>query len=111
LRDRFLAWFGESTTRSVDELRAEVDRLFEETNPDYGVVFEPIDFSELFDLAEEHRAQDEYRSAATVYRALVEALVVALAPAETFFSLLGDAKVLVGGFRPAVATRRRCAGR
>lgn len=74
LRDRFLARFGESTTRSVDELRAEIDRLFEETNPDYGVVFEPIDFSELFDLAEEYRAQEEYRSAATVYRALVEGL-------------------------------------
>lgn len=74
LRDRFLARFGESTTRCVDELRADVDRLFEETNPDYGVVFEPIDFSELFDLAEEYRAQEEYRSAATVYRALVEGL-------------------------------------
>jgi len=74
LRDRFLARFGESTTRSVDELRAEVDRLFEETNPDYGVVFEPIDFSELFDLAGEYRAQEEYRSAATVYRAIVEGL-------------------------------------
>ncbi len=74
LRDHFLARFGDSTTRFVDELRADVDRLFEETNPDYGVVFEPIDFSELFDLAEEHRAQEEYRSAATVYRALVEGL-------------------------------------
>jgi uncharacterized Zn finger protein len=74
LRDRFLARFGEPTTRSVDELRAEVDRLFEETNPDYGVVFEPIDFSELFDLAEEYRVQEEYRSAVTVYRALVEGL-------------------------------------
>ena len=74
LRDRFLARFGESTARSVDDLRAEIDRLFEETNPDYGVVFEPIDFSELFDLAEEYRSQDEYRSAATVYRALVEGL-------------------------------------
>ena len=74
LRDRFLARFGESTARSVDDLRAEIDRLFEEMNPDYGVVFEPIDFSELFDLAEEYRSQDEYRSAATVYRALVEGL-------------------------------------
>jgi uncharacterized Zn finger protein len=74
LRDRFLARFGEQTTRTVDELRADVDRLFEETNPDYGVVFKPIDFSELFDLAEEYRAQEGYRSAATVYRALVEGL-------------------------------------
>jgi uncharacterized Zn finger protein len=74
LRDRLLARFGEPTTRSVDELRARIDRLFEETNPDYAVVFEPIDFSEFFDLAEEYRAQDKYRSVATVYRALVEGL-------------------------------------
>jgi uncharacterized Zn finger protein len=74
LRDRLLARFGEPTTRSVDEIRTKIDRLFEETNPEYAVVFEPIDFSEFFDLAEEYRAQDEYRSAATVYRALVEAL-------------------------------------
>ena len=73
-RDRFLAQFGESTTRSVDELRAEIDRLFKEKNPDYGVVFEPLDFSELFDLAEEYQARDQYRSAVTVYRALVEGL-------------------------------------
>jgi uncharacterized Zn finger protein len=74
LRDHLLARFGEPTTRSVDEFRAKIDRLFEETNPDYAVVFEPIDLSEFFNLAEEYRAQDEYRSAATVYRALVEAL-------------------------------------
>jgi uncharacterized Zn finger protein len=74
LQDRFLARFGEATTRSVNEFRAEIDRLFEETNPDYDVVFEPIDFSELFDLAEEYRGQEEYQSAATVYRALVEGL-------------------------------------
>ena len=74
LQDRFLARFGEATTRSVDDYRAEVDRLFEETNPDYGVVFESSDFSELFDLAEEHRAQKEFQSAATVYRALVEGI-------------------------------------
>jgi uncharacterized Zn finger protein len=74
LRDRFLARFGESTARSVDDLRAKIDRRFEETNPDYGVVFDPIDFSELLDLAEEYRAQEEFQSAATVYRALVEGL-------------------------------------
>jgi uncharacterized Zn finger protein len=74
LRDRLLARSGEPTTRSVDELRTRIDRLFEETNPDYAVVFEPIDFSEFFDLAEAYRAQDEYRSTVTVYRALVVAL-------------------------------------
>lgn len=74
LLDRFLARFGEPTTQSAAEFRAEVDRLFEETNPEYPVVFEPIDFSELFDLAETYRTQGESRSAATVYRGLVEGL-------------------------------------
>ncbi|GAA0725539.1 putative Zn finger protein [Halorubrum trapanicum] len=74
VRDRFFARFGESTTRSVDDLRAAIDRKFEETNPDYFVVFEPIDFSGLFDLASEYRDQGRYASAATVYRALVESL-------------------------------------
>ncbi|ELZ39400.1 SWIM zinc finger family protein [Halorubrum tebenquichense] len=74
LRDRFFARFDESSTRSVDELRAEIDRQFERTNPEYYVVFEPIDFSEWFDLADEYRDQDRDASATTVYRALVESL-------------------------------------
>ncbi|WP_459880289.1 SWIM zinc finger family protein [Halorubrum gandharaense] len=74
LRDRFLARFGASTTRSIDELRAAIDREFEETNPEYYVVFEPIDFTQWFDLATEYREQGQYASAATVYRALVESL-------------------------------------
>ena len=74
LREQFFARFGESSTRSVDELRAAIDRQFEETNPEYYVVFEPIDFSEWFDLAAEYREQDRDASAAAVYRALVEAL-------------------------------------
>ena len=74
LRERFFARFGEVSTRSVDELRAAIDRRFEETNPDYFVVFEPIDFSEWFDLAAEYRDRDQYASAAAVYRALVASL-------------------------------------
>jgi uncharacterized Zn finger protein len=74
LRDRFHARFGGSPSRSADELRAEIDRLFEETNPDYSVVFDPIDFSEFFDLAEAYRRREEYRAAATIYRALLEGL-------------------------------------
>ena len=74
LRDRFLARIGESTRRSVDELRASIDRRFEETNPEYHVVFEPIDFTQWFDLADEYRDQGRFVSAATVYRALVESL-------------------------------------
>ena len=74
LRERFFARFGESSTRSVKELRTAIDRRFEETNPEYYVVFEPIDFSEWFDLADEYREQGRNASAAAVYRALVESL-------------------------------------
>jgi Uncharacterized conserved protein len=73
-RERFFARFGEASTRSVDELRAAIDRRFEETNPDYVVVFEPIDFSEWFDLTDEYRDREQYASAAAVYRALVASL-------------------------------------
>jgi uncharacterized Zn finger protein len=74
LRDRFLARFGESTARSVAELRTDIDGRFEETNPEYAVVFEPIDFSDLFDLASTFQSRGAYESAATVYQALIESL-------------------------------------
>jgi len=74
LRDRFLARVGEPTRQSVDEFRTSIDRRFEETNPEYHVVFEPIDFTQWFDLADEYREQGRYASAATVYRALTESL-------------------------------------
>jgi len=74
LRERFFARFGESSTRSVEELRTAIDRRFEETNPEYYVVFEPIDFAEWFDLANEYREQGRHASAAAVYRALIESL-------------------------------------
>jgi uncharacterized Zn finger protein len=74
LRARFLARVGEPTRQSSDELRTAIDRRFEETNPEYHVVFEPIDFTQWFDLANEYRDQERYASAATVYRALVKSL-------------------------------------
>ena len=74
LRDRFFARVGEPTRQSVDELRTAIDRRFEETNSEYHVVFEPIDFTQWFDLANEYCEQGRYASAATVYRALVESL-------------------------------------
>lgn len=74
LRDRFLVRVGEPTRQSADELRTSIDRRFEETNPKYHVVFEPIDFTQWFDLANEYREQGQYASAATVYRALVKSL-------------------------------------
>lgn len=72
--NRFFAWFGEPAAQSVTEIRSDIDRLFDETNPEYPVVFDPIDFSEFFNLADRYREQGELQSAATVYRALVEGL-------------------------------------
>jgi Uncharacterized conserved protein len=74
LRERVFSRFGDSAGRAVDELRAAVDRRFEETNPEYCVVFEPIDFTKWFDLAVEYHDQDRYAAAAAVCRALVESL-------------------------------------
>ncbi|MDQ2055993.1 SWIM zinc finger family protein [Halobellus sp. H-GB7] len=74
LRARFLARVGEPTRQSADELRTLINRRFEETNPEYDVVFEPVDFTQWFDLADEYREQDRYASAATVYRVLIESL-------------------------------------
>ena len=74
LRERFFARFGGPSTRSVDEVRAAIDQRFEETDSEYYVVFEPIDFAEWFDLATEYHNQDQDAAAATVYRALVESL-------------------------------------
>jgi uncharacterized Zn finger protein len=74
LRNRVLARFGESTVRSVDDIHAEIDRRFEETNPEYAVVFDPIDFSEYFDRASAYRDRGADGPAATVYRVLLESL-------------------------------------
>jgi uncharacterized Zn finger protein len=74
LRNRVLARFGESAVRSADDIRAEIDRRFEETNPEYAVVFDPIDFSAYFDRASTYRDRGAYESAATVYHALIESL-------------------------------------
>ncbi|WP_280537772.1 SWIM zinc finger family protein [Halopenitus sp. POP-27] len=74
LRDRFLARSDEEGTRSVDGIRAEIDRRFEETNPDYDVVFEPVDLDEFLELAETHRSHGRHLAAATVYRGLTESL-------------------------------------
>ena len=74
LRERFRAQVGESTRRSVEEVRTAIDRRFEETNPEHYVVFEPIDFSQWFDLANEYCEQGQYASASIVYRALIESL-------------------------------------
>ena len=69
LREQFLARFGEDH-KSVDEYREEVAQLFEQhADP---AVYEAIDFSRFFEIAEQYRDRDRYLAAATVYRALFE---------------------------------------
>jgi uncharacterized Zn finger protein len=69
LREQFLAQFGDDH-KSVDEYREEIAQLFEQhADP---VVFEAIDFSRFFDIAQRYRDRDRYLAAATVYRAIFE---------------------------------------
>lgn len=69
LREQFLARFGEEH-KSVEEYREEISQLFEE-HADPGV-YEAIDFSRFFEIAEQYRDRDRYLAAATVYRAVFE---------------------------------------
>jgi len=57
-----------------EDVNRRFDRRFEEANPEYDVVFEPIDFARWFDLANEYRKHGQYRSAMIVYRALLDSL-------------------------------------
>ncbi|MGQ3330453.1 SWIM zinc finger family protein [Halorubrum sp. FL23] len=68
-REQFLTQFGDEH-KSVDEYREEISHLFEQhADP---TVFEAIDFSRFFDMAEQYRKRDRYLAAAIVYRAVFE---------------------------------------
>jgi len=69
LREQFLARFGDDH-KSVDAYREEVAQLFEQ-HADPGV-YEAIDFSRFFEIADQYRDRDRYLAAATVYRAVFE---------------------------------------
>jgi len=71
LRERFLARFGDDH-KSVEEYREEIAQLFEQ-HADPGV-YDAIDFSRFFEIAEQYRDRDRYLAAATVYRAIFEAV-------------------------------------
>lgn len=70
MRERFIAEFGDTPTKSAEEYRKEVDRLFEDHTDEYPVVVDAIDFSRFTDLAERYRERENYRQAAAIYRAL-----------------------------------------
>lgn len=69
LREQFLAQFGDEH-RSVEEYREEITQLFEQhADP---TVYEAIDFSRFFEIAEQYCDRDRYLTAAAVYRAVFE---------------------------------------
>jgi uncharacterized Zn finger protein len=69
LREQFLARFGDDH-KPVEAYREEIAQLFEQhADP---TVFEAIDFSRFFEIAEQYRDRDRYLAAATVYRAVFE---------------------------------------
>ncbi|UPW01372.1 SWIM zinc finger family protein [Halorussus gelatinilyticus] len=74
LRERFFARFGESPAESVDDYRTEIDQLFEQHTRDSPTIVFGIDFSRFTDLAEQYRKRGDYRSATTIFRALVTSI-------------------------------------
>ena len=69
VREQFLARFG-NDHRSVEQYREEIANLFEQhADP---VLYEAIDFSRFFEIADQYRKRDRYLAAATVYRAVFE---------------------------------------
>lgn len=69
LREQLLARFGDDH-KSVEEYREEIAQLFEQhADP---AVFDAIDFSRFFEIAEQYRDRERYLAAATVYRAVFE---------------------------------------
>ncbi|ESS03135.1 MAG: hypothetical protein A07HR67_02647 [uncultured archaeon A07HR67] len=73
LREQFLARLGDGD-RSVEAYRDEIEELFDQHTQDYPVVTDAIDFSHFFEVAEQYRERDRYRTAATVYQALFEVI-------------------------------------
>lgn len=72
IRDRFVAFTGEDTGKTVYDYKQEIDRLFEDATGRRGMVEYDtyIDFSQYHDLAETHRKRDHIDAATDIYRAI-----------------------------------------
>lgn len=76
VRDRFVAFAGEDTDKTVYDYKREIDHLFEDAAGrrrmvEYG---DHIDFSQYYDLAETHRDRGRVEAATDIYRALAETI-------------------------------------
>jgi len=76
IRDRFVAFMGEDTGKTVYDYKQKINRLFEDAAGRRGMVEYDtyIDFSEYHDLAETHRERGHIDSATDMYRAIAETI-------------------------------------
>ena len=76
IRDRFVAFTGEDTGKTVYDYKQEIGRLFEDAAGRRGMVEYDtyIDFSQYHDLAETHRERDHTDAATDIYRAIAETI-------------------------------------
>ncbi|QLH83753.1 SWIM zinc finger family protein [Halosimplex pelagicum] len=76
VRDRFVAFTGGDTGKTVYDYKQEIDRLFEDATGSRGIVEYDthIDFSQYYDLAETHRKRDHIDAATDIYQAIAETI-------------------------------------
>ena len=76
IRDRFVAFVGEDTGKTLYDYKQEIDRLFDDAVSRREMVEHDthIDFSQYTDLAETHRERDHVDTATDIYRAVSEAI-------------------------------------
>ena len=76
LRERFVAFAGEESAKTVQDYKADVIREFEAARDRHGFVDDRtwIEFSQYHDLAETHRERGRVDAATAVYRAIAEAI-------------------------------------
>jgi hypothetical protein len=76
IRDRFVAFVGEDTGKTIYDYKQEIDRLFDDAVSRREMVEHDtyIDFSQYTDLAETHRERGHVDAATDIYRAIAEAI-------------------------------------
>ncbi|WP_350355864.1 SWIM zinc finger family protein [Natronomonas marina] len=76
IRDRFVAFVGEDTGKTIYDYKQEIDRLFDDAVSRRRMVEHDtyIDFSQYTDLAETHRERGHVDTVTDIYRAISEAI-------------------------------------
>jgi len=76
IRDRFVAFVGEDTGKTVYDYKQEIDRLFDDAVSRRRIIEHDtyIDFAQYTDLAETHRERGHVDTATDIYRAISEAI-------------------------------------